>query len=238
MRKAIKLLRLLERASYRRALTYGVAAAIEHEPFLRGHKFATVIDAGANKGQFALAVRAHMPHARILAFEPLQSPAAIFRRMFQSDEIVRLFETALGSSTGTATIHLSNHLDSSSLLPIGKEQVEVFPHTEEVGTLSIAVTALDDIADSLGLRGPTLLKIDVQGFELSLLRGAERSLAQFIDDIYVELSYRVLYEGQPLAHEVIDWLRLHGFVLGGVYNTAFATDGAVVQSDMHFRRLP
>lgn len=211
-----------------------MGAAIEHERFLLRHVFETVLDAGANKGQFALAVRASQPGASIIAFEPLSEPAAIFESVLPAGQ-AKLFRVALGATEEAATIHVSRRMDSSSLLPIGNAQVAAFPGTEAVGTESISVVPLDKLASSLELRRPVLLKIDVQGFELEVLKGGRETLAR-IDDIYVELSYRALYDGQPLAHDVIDWLRQYGFILSGIYNTAFAADGSPVQSDIHFRR--
>jgi FkbM family methyltransferase len=235
MHKITKLFQLLCRPVYWAGLKEGVGAAVEHERFLRRHSFETVLDAGANKGQFALAVRGSQPHASIIAFEPLPAPATVFERVSPAGT-AKLFRVALGSTDETAAIHVSRRADSSSLLSIGKAQVAAFPGTEAVGTEAIAVVRLDSLASSLDLRRPVLLKIDVQGFELEVLKGARETLRR-IDDVYVELSYRPLYDRQPLAHDVIDWLKQHGFVLAGVYNTALAADGSPVQSDMHFRRL-
>jgi FkbM family methyltransferase len=236
MRKVRKLFLLLSHPVYRHGLAYGVGAAIEHTSFLKNEFFATVLDAGANKGQFALAARAHYPIARIVAFEPLPRPAVIFRKVFSTDANVSFMPIALGSTPGEEIIHVSGRADSSSLLPISALQSQTFPGTEEVGIQTIRVERLDGVLMSETLARPVLLKIDVQGFELELLKGAEQSLAH-IDDIYVELSFVPLYDGQALTGDVTAWLRERGFVLAGVYNIAHTAGGRPVQADFHFRRL-
>lgn len=236
IRKFSKLFSLSRTALYRRGLKVGVGAAIEHSPFLRNQAFGTVLDAGANKGQFALVARYYNPQARILSFEPLATPAAIWRKVFAGDARARLLPIALGAQSSEQTIHISRRMDSSSLLPIGALQTKIFPGTEEVGTEVICVETLDSALDPADLVAPVLLKIDVQGFEMPLLEGARATL-KIVDTIYAELSFVPLYEGQVLAGQVIEWLAGFGFQLAGVYNMTYSDSGAAVQADFQFRKL-
>lgn len=236
MRKIGKIARLMLSRGYWRGICHVVAGAVEHENFLRSHNFRTVLDAGANKGQFTLAVLACHPQASVIAFEPLNRMADRFEGLFGNDRRVRLIRRALGAYESVSSMNVSRRADSSSLLVIGDEQIRVFPGTEAVDTEAVTVTPLDSMIYEIELCPPVLLKIDVQGFELELLKGAERSLNQ-IDDIYVELSFRPLYEDQPLAYNVIAWLKVRGFVLSGVYNISFDADGCAVQCDAHFRNV-
>src|ERR1700730_7725 len=80
--KCRKLLKALANPVYWRGLKYGVAPTIEHDAALAGLRVNTVIDVGANKGQFSLLTKRLFPTARICAFEPLPRPAQIFRRVF------------------------------------------------------------------------------------------------------------------------------------------------------------
>jgi FkbM family methyltransferase len=235
LRKLHKSAVLLSRPRNRAALLrHAVAGAIEHDVVLRSRPWDIVIDAGANRGQFSLAVRHFLPGARIVAFEPLASAAGFYRKIFARDPRVQLHETAIGRQKGTATMQRSASEDSSSMLPIGDLMQELFPGTQAVGTESVAVAPLTDFLTAEDLRGNSLLKIDVQGYELEVLASAE-PLLPFLDTIYVETSFVTFYEGQALADEVISYLQARGFKITGIMNPSFhPVSGAAVQADMLF----
>jgi FkbM family methyltransferase len=218
-----------------RALRRGVPAGVEHDSVLRSLDCRTVVDVGANRGQFALAARHRWPTARIVSFEPLEHPAATFAEIFDDDDLVTLHDAAIGPSEELGTMHLSGRDDSSSLLAITELQDTVFPGTAEVGTVSVRVAPLGAFVDAASLEPPALLKIDVQGYELEVLRGCEPLLRSF-DRIYCECSFVELYRGQGLAGAVIDWLSERGYALTGVFNAAYDGEGRAVQADFLFSR--
>ena len=231
-----KLLQLLGRGSLRRGLRYGVAAGVEHLDLLGSLKLATVIDVGANVGQFSLATLASHPGARIHAFEPLPEPAATFERLFARETQVTMHRSAIGPTEGAVTMHVSRRIDSSSLLPITKLQSTIFPGTEEARTESVRVAPLETFVAPEEIAPPALLKLDVQGFELEALRGCLSLLPRF-NCVYVEASFVELFGGQALAHEVIAFLAQHDFALTGVYNGTFDRKGRAIQADFLFRPL-
>jgi FkbM family methyltransferase len=227
-----KLWRLLGERSYWRALSRGVAASVEHEevPFQLEHR--TVIDVGASKGQFALFAQHRFPEAQIHSFEPLPGPAATLQRV--TGGRVSLAMVALGSEAGPARMNVSSRDDSSSLLPIGERQVREFPGTGRESVAMVEVSTLDSQLDR-ALERPCLLKIDVQGLELEVLKGAVSTLPQ-VDEALVECSFVELYEGQALADEVIAFMLGLGLRLRGFHGTVFTEDGEPVQADLLFRR--
>ena len=235
--KARKLAGILVVPAWRAALRrHRVAAGVEHARVLRNlGPVRTVVDVGANRGQFALAARHCFPQARIVSFEPLAGPAALYRAVFAGDDRARLVEAAIGPEPGEATIHVSARDDSSSLLPITARQNALFPGTAETGTAIIQVTRLADALPAGEIAAPALLKLDVQGFELPALAGCEDVLERFAW-VYVECSFMELYAGQSLADEVIAWLRERGLRLSGVYNMAYDGEGRAVQADFLFGR--
>jgi hypothetical protein len=133
------------------------------------------------------------------------------------------------------TMHLSARDDSSSLLPISAAQTKNFPGTESVGVRRVPVGPLTDFLAPSGLGRRNLFKIDVQGFELEVLKSAEPLLPHF-DWIYAECSFVPLYEGQALADEVIAFLAGHGFALRGRFNQADGKGGELLQADLLFEK--
>jgi FkbM family methyltransferase len=233
--KVSKLSRILSYPFYFRALMKGAAAGVEHERMLGPLTLRTIVDVGANRGQFALVCRAKFPDARIVAFEPLRDAGTVFRSVFAVDGSTSLHEVALGVERTQARMHVSAADDSSSLLPIGQRQEALFPGTAESHTVDVNVVPLDAIVSASEIESPALLKIDVQGFELEVLRGCRSLLPQF-DYVYVECSFVELYDNQAMAHEVIAWLAERGFRLGGVHNLTMSRSGIAVQADFLFSR--
>jgi FkbM family methyltransferase len=216
-------------------LREGVFPSLEHAPVRFGAQFATVLDVGASRGQFALFVLARFPGAKLICFEPLPDARATARKVLQGRE-VELHGVALGSTPGETTLHVSARDDSSSLLPIGSQQVTAFPGTQETHEIVVSVDVLDAYLDESTAR-PCLLKIDVQGYELDVLRGAGAGLSH-VDEILVEVSFVELYTGQALAGEIVHYLAEHEFRLVDVYGLVRAADGLALQADSLFRRSP
>ncbi len=230
-----KLVAIFSRAEYRRAfLKFGVAASIEHDSILRALPFDLVVDVGANRGQFSLASLRWRAGARVIAFEPLQEPASKYRRLFSENPAVSLHEVALARERGEMTIHVSRRDDSSSLLPIADLQTENFPGTERISERVVPVGPLSDFVNAGDLDKSALLKVDVQGSELSVLRSAETLLSRF-RWIYAECSFMPLYEGQALAPEIEAYLLAHNFRKVSVSNISRERKGrAPLQGDFLF----
>jgi hypothetical protein len=146
-----------------------------------------------------------------------------------------LHEAAVGPDAGQATIHISARDDSSSLLPISALQSAISPGTEEVATATVRVAPLDAFVKAEDLRGPALLKLDVQGYEYEALCGCEALLESF-DTIYCECSLVELYAGQKLAADVIGWLAGRGFKLIDIHNLSHDASGRAIQADFEFAR--
>jgi len=235
-KKILKLFRIIKNISYLKTLIRcGVAPVDEHCKILSLLNCSFVVDIGANRGQFALVVRNCFPHARIVSFEPLEVPANKYSCVFKDDDKVRLCKVAIGEENSTKTIHVSKSDDSSSLLPITATQSELFPGTEEERTETIEVNVLEDHITADEVVSPSLLKIDVQGYELEVLNGS-LGILNYFDYIYVECSFVELYEGQAFASSIIAFLQNKSFALCGVYNMSYDQSGRAIQADFLFKK--
>jgi FkbM family methyltransferase len=231
-----KILRVVRVPEYRKALLRaGVFASTEHDTIIAGLGLDTVVDIGANRGQFALCVRRHYPQAEIFSFEPLQKPANTYRTTFKHDRKARLFNKAVAAKSGSALMHVSKWDVSSSLLPFAQAQHDNFPLTDESRQETVCMALLSDCLDDKDIQGTALLKLDVQGFELSALQGCEKLLGRF-KFVYVEVSFIELYVGQPLATEVLSYLLSKGFKLLCVANLSSGHSRRPIQADFLFCR--
>ena len=229
-----KLIVVLKNDVLRRALFKNyVLAAVEHRPVLN-KSLKTIVDIGANRGQFALAARVYSG-ARVFSFEPLTGPAAIYQKVFHNDSSVKLYITAIGPHSGKNFMHVSAREDSSSLLEIGDAQINYFPGTQEIGTVEVMVKPLNELLEHEDIISPAMLKLDVQGFELEALQGCELLLDKF-DWVYCECSFVELYSGQKLAADVIDWLSKKNFYIKKVFNPMYDSDSGIIQADILFQR--
>lgn len=216
------------------ALSRGVFPASEQLPVLRNLSVDGVIDVGANRGQFTFACRLAYGQIPIVAFEPVPNEARIFHSVHGRHKFVQLVECALGDITGVGTLHVSKSADNSSLLPIALLNTKLFRNTEEVGTIKVSVSRLDDYSDLWKYRKQQLLKLDVQGFELNVLRGASETLHRCAY-VYAECSEVALYDGQALRGDVEAYLKQHGFSVRAQFNDQYA-DGKLIQADYLFSR--
>jgi FkbM family methyltransferase len=194
------------------ALSLGHIDSLELLELLAPNPPKVIYDIGANVGTWTCLAKSLFPKARVEAFEPLASHFSGFKTWtapWSAD--VRLHAYALGSTEGTATIHVMNFSDASSLLPLstaGRDEFQIAPVAEQI----VPVMPLDRLVARDNLPPPDLLKLDVQGYELEVLRGAEQCLRQ-ARAVLCEVSFRELYTGQPLFGDIERFLFERGYRL-------------------------
>jgi FkbM family methyltransferase len=170
-----------------------------------------VLDIGANTGQYARDLRNAGYTGRIVSFEPLTEPFTILRDHTDSDRQWECHQIALGETEGLATMHVSGDSISSSLLPIASSHVDLEPEAGYIRDEPVAMTRLESLWDGVVRPGERpYLKLDVQAYELHVLRGAGRALAR-TSFVEAELSLVPMYEGGPLFHDVASFLEDRGY---------------------------
>lgn len=194
---------------------------------------ATIYDIGANLGTWSLLAKAVIPGARVEAFEPLPAHHAGFMRRCEGLAGVNLHRIALGAANGIANLRVTDFSDASSFLPMTDASRRLFG-LEEAGQVATEVRRLDDYQAEKGLPPPDLMKLDVQGFELEVLKGSTRQL-RAAKALIVEVSFVELYERQCMFPEVSGFLDQHGFSVHA-FGVTTPLGKPLVQADILFLR--
>jgi FkbM family methyltransferase len=204
--------------------------------WLRQLSLRTVIDVGANTGQFSRHIRQVLPDVAIYAFEPLPDCFEALKASFSGDSLVTVFDIGLGDSVGAQTFERNQFSPSSSFLKVTKAHTDPFPYTANTSFVTVQVNRLDEVMKSQVVKPPLLFKIDAQGFEERVLRGGEET-ARMSAVILVETSFVELYEQQPLFDDIYVLLKNWGFTYEGPFDQLRdPRTGKILQEDSVFTR--
>ena len=218
---------------------YDFAKLERRMKLLDSYSIDTVLDIGANTGQFALRMRNYLGYRnRILSFEPLSSAFEVLETNAKGDPNWEVFNSALGDAEGPQEINIAGNSQSSSLLDMLPSHLESAPQSEYIGTETIQVKRLDSVFKDLCRTSSSIyMKIDTQGFEGRVLRGAENSLSH-IDTVQMEMSLVPLYDGEMLFVEMCTLMSEKGYDLVGI-EPGFEDEGSgqLLQFDGIFHRF-
>lgn len=195
----------------------------------------TLLDAGANQGQFALAASHFYPGCYIHSFEPLPEVYPLLQQNTRKIEKIRTYNYALGSAAGTLIFYSNAYSHASSALPMSDLQQHLIPGTAKVEQITVDVKRLDDISTELALVPPVLLKMDVQGFEKEILKGATNCLHQ-IDYLLFEASFVPMYKGEPLFDEMHSFVKELGFEFIAPVGFLQSEQLQILQMDLLYKR--
>jgi FkbM family methyltransferase len=173
----------------------------------------TILDIGANVGQFAMEIATILPQAKIYSFEPI---AHCYENLKANTHAlnIQLFPYALGDVETKQSINVHQHTPSSSLLVMKELHEKAFPNSLKSTKEEIVVKQLDKVFANTILEPNVLVKIDVQGFEEKVILGGLKTLKQ-AKIVIVEMTYTHLYENQPLFDDIYAHLRGLGFAFKG-----------------------
>ncbi|MBK9982495.1 MAG: FkbM family methyltransferase [Saprospiraceae bacterium] len=195
---------------------------IWRSPFMKSLKATHFIDIGANTGEFALIARASFPSAKIIAFEPQPIAFDALNKVMKKDKNFLSYQVALGEKETTAVMYISPFSPSSSFLN----------KSEDAQPQEMQVQTLDHFENLISPTDTTIVKMDVEGYELSILKGAELFLKK-TDWIYMEC--RSTETIGCSFDDLYDFLLQRGWEYHGAYDSAFSTDGRLMYFDALFR---
>jgi FkbM family methyltransferase len=186
-----------------------------------------IADVGANIGTITDLFLQQYLTPTIYAFEPLPNFAHILREKYKSYPDIKIFEMAAGAESRTVAFNHVNRSSASSILP--PSDINRKYHGDNVAIsekLEIQMKRLDDVIDA----EVDIIKLDIQGYELEALKGAER-LLKHVKLITTEVEFVPLYEGQPLFGDIDIFLRSRGFLLLNLYELYTHPDGQLTSGD-------
>ena len=203
------------------------------------HRIDTVLDVGANEGQYACLLRELGFKGRIISFEPLTAAHQRLQQTAVKDSLWTIAaRTAIGHEEGQIRLNVASNGASSSILPMLEAHERAAPDVKYVGFEMAPISRLDRVAEEfLGEAQNIFLKVDAQGFELQVLQGATDLLRRVVG-VQLELSLVPLYGGQPLFSELIDWMQGEGYKIWGIIpGLADNASGRLLQTDAVFFRV-
>jgi FkbM family methyltransferase len=178
---------------------------------LRAYDIDLVVDVGANAGQYAAGLRGAGYEGRIASFEPLTGPHRVLAAATARDPQWESWQLALGARSGSADANVSEDTRNSSVLAVGERHLRAVPDSRIVGSELVLMKRLDSMWPRIvSEAGRPYLKIDTQGYELEVLRGATAVLGAVVL-VEAELSLLPTYEAGPLFEDVVAFLAEHRF---------------------------
>jgi FkbM family methyltransferase len=190
------------------------------------------IDVGACQGDWARLWRQVFPGSHLLMVEPQPQHRERLQRMVSKDPTRLSFAPVLVGPPGvnSAAFHL---MDDGA----GGTGSSVLPELSNVPrcVLQLPVQTLDEVYGIRSAPPPDFLKLDVQGYELEVLRGACEILRS-VPLVLLEVSLVKYNAGGPLFDEVVDWMGKKRYRFVELFDTSRSRDGQLVQIDLLFKR--
>jgi FkbM family methyltransferase len=179
-----------------------------------------VVDVGANKGSYGAMLRRVGYRGRIVSFEPLASAFASLQEASRGDDHWLALNLALGNDDSRMTINrMASSVFSSFLNPSKFGDARFSDRIEPVAQEDVRMTTLSHVWPEVveGIRKPrVLLKLDTQGLDLEVFKGAAENLNQVLA-LQSELSLKPIYEDMPDFITALTEFRQHGFEVTGFY---------------------
>lgn len=181
-----------------------------------------IFDVGANTGQSINNFREIFKNCNINSFEPSPSTFEILKKNSSKIENVFIWNLGIGSSKSTLFLNENTGSDMSSFLELGHAGWGEIRNKTEV-----AVTTIDQFCQEHNIKLIDVLKIDTQGYELEVFKGAINSMLENrIGLLYFEVTFIDMYKGLPSFSTLYDFALNHGFELVAIYPIKYKNNKA------------
>lgn len=207
----------------------GIDAFRDMKLLVAGKDLPLVFDVGANVGQSVRRFKEILPSAEIHSFEPSPSTYAQLARNVHRYTDVYVNNCGLGAEAGAGVLLENVHSDMTSFLRPGRL---AWGHISQ--EISVPIATIDEYCADRRLGPINILKIDTQGFDFEVLKGAGEVLrGGRIQMVYLEIIFSAMYENLPPYDEVFQFMRNNGFKLVSIYEIKYQ-EGLASWSDALF----
>ena len=230
-----KILKLCKSKLFFKGLLSGIAATVEHEILLKDIQSPnTIIDIGSNKVQFLILIEKMFPGRTAYSFEPIKEMMDKQKKFFSFKQNIYFYNFALGSEASLKNFFITLRKDSSSFLKINEVNNQNKNYNIKENR-PIQINTLDDCFENKNIKQPILIKIDVQGYELEVLKGSELMLKQ-TEYILLEVTESEMYKTQATEELIIKFLKKFNFRVMKTSKWNFIKKTNFKQRDILFKK--
>ena len=235
LKKIIKFLRLLQKTIWIKGLLKGIAANIELENLIKNLKFNTVLDVGSNKGQFILLLEGLFDKKKLIySFEPIKEVLNKQKKFFFNRKKIFFYNIGLGSKKSkNKNFFITNRKDSSSFLKVNSN---LYKNNDFkiVSKKKVNLSTIDNEMNGKKIQMPILMKIDVQGYEMEVLKGSNKFLKK-IKYIIIEVSNKEIYLTQSISQDLINFMKKNKFKIIKESSSNYLYKTNAYQKDILFK---
>ena len=207
----------------------------EQKRLLQNESVEIIFEVGAADGRDCEVYTSMFPKAKVYAFEPLPDSFAKVVKRAETNKAIVPFNLAMTSTKGEATFFKTDLEDASSLLQSRVTGSTFDAYQKVVGSIQVKTDTIDNICAANNIERIDILKMDAQGAELEILKGAINMIkAGKIKIIYSEIQFIQLYEGAALYHEIAEFLIENNFTLHNFFGFTHNQKGILAWGDALF----
>lgn len=193
----------------------------------RGFKCTTVLDVGAYKGWFSYLAADIFPDATYYLFEPLIEMQEELNSFCREYPKAKYFSIALGPADGSLSLRTFRDLKWSGFMEVD------IPKKEERTPRIVEVKKIDTLLKENKIQIPDLMKIDVQGYELEVLKGAETLFGK-TEVFILETSLHNKHPSFPLFADVVAFMHERNYVVFDFPGFLRQRDSSLIECDVCF----
>jgi len=179
-----------------------------------------VMDIGANVGDTAMAALNSFPLSKVICFEPVElTYKTLKKNLRRFEDRIDLHQIALSNKNGSVEINLTTASGANSIQSQSTWHKEWNPQVREIKKEIVEVRRLDDMYKALGVNFFDIVKIDVEGLELSVLEGGQDFFKNHVGCILIEIAFmRDSSLGNQAVFKIFALLNELGFSLSNIFS--------------------